>query len=1124
MKKYLSLLLALVVTAPALAIDRNVASQKLTVLAWDSATGRPKTGDSANITAYIQKDDGTVTVLADSSATEQDATNAKGQYIFDLAQAETNAIKLTFSAKSSTSGVDVYALPAVEYTKPAGMSAATTAFADTSGTTTLLTRVPATINSTAISNFNLVYNTDFATVYDTVNKLWNVNIERILDEVPDPDAVVDVNVVSRNGYDEPAKQAVPVWADGIVTAQAGSSDSNTVSITFDDSGCDYGILVINYATAASSMTFVDGKGSKWNLLDNDTNTSVKQAVYECPKPVTGSGHTITVACTGGGLPSVFFIGTRGVRLVNRADQASTNAVSTGTSVQPGSITPSENNCIVVTCLGAYAGNITAPGGGYTGNTVNTSVAHIGGGLSYIIQTTATATNPTWTKASSGDSVARSFSFLPATQIPGISLDNFADGRVFNRVFNPLTNTYQCPIAVSGKYVDEAPASVEMRITDAATSQVVTTWLPVEGLVASGGVWTGTITVDEGGWYARQARSKDGSGHVLANSITTDAKFGVGINVAMLGQSIMQRRFVAYDTPEQPNDLTRMYYQGGWTVNYGDGAIAFANDLAETTGLPIGLINYAVPGSGLVFDGGSGYWDSDEDGEPLDSGGPLELFLDALDEVGDLEVVLWDQGQCDTLNPSFDGSDYAEALDRLYSVIQTATGRTPETLKFGLTVMGPLNDPDSNSTAAVCSTLRQTQMEKGDTTPGMFISSCAIDLPLNDNFAHLFGTGYVSLGHRDAQSVLFQMGLADYPAGGGQAHNAWRRPGSAEINIPIERLSGASVYNNDTLLTGWEVSNNDFSTTLTISSTEIVGRNVVLTLSAVPTGTVKVRYGYGKVPTMTNPLYSSNTPQGDSRRVPLLPRAAMTVESRSALEATNLAAKGTLPISGSNLDIGWKLVTADGTLALERTTDGIGVVGDSATDVTYSAAVERPDEFESGFFVFDDGLGHEVSEVAVTTAEIGSDVDGFTTEERAQIMAALSIGEETGVPTAQTWKIKRIDGELKATAIVPKDVGETIDVFADFRDVLPSGDAIKPADEGGIVSITLIDDDQEGDQVESDAFSDVDDAVLWMNAGVRFTISGGTAGQVDRIRVSVLTVGGKTLSCPCATKATDAGAP
>lgn len=96
---------------------KNVAA-KFMVYAFDATTGLSKTGDAANITAYVSKDYGTVTVLGDTSATEMDSTNAKGYYLFDAAQGETNADCLMVSAKSSTSNIVVVGAPAVIYTRP----------------------------------------------------------------------------------------------------------------------------------------------------------------------------------------------------------------------------------------------------------------------------------------------------------------------------------------------------------------------------------------------------------------------------------------------------------------------------------------------------------------------------------------------------------------------------------------------------------------------------------------------------------------------------------------------------------------------------------------------------------------------------------------------------------------------------------------------------------------------------------------------------------------------------------------------------------------------------------------------------------------------------------------------
>lgn len=104
-----------------LGMYKNQSGQSIELIAVDSATGRPKLGDAANLTAYVSKDDGAVTALANTSVTEKSSANDPGTYVWGLSQGETNANKLRFSGKSSTSGVDVIAKTL--WTLPANFSA-----------------------------------------------------------------------------------------------------------------------------------------------------------------------------------------------------------------------------------------------------------------------------------------------------------------------------------------------------------------------------------------------------------------------------------------------------------------------------------------------------------------------------------------------------------------------------------------------------------------------------------------------------------------------------------------------------------------------------------------------------------------------------------------------------------------------------------------------------------------------------------------------------------------------------------------------------------------------------------------------------------------------------------------
>lgn len=93
---------------------KNVAGQKLAVYAHDTSADAPKTGDAGNITAQISIDGGATAATNDTNPTELDATDAKGIYIFDLTQAETNGDLIILSAVSSTADVQIE--PVIAYT------------------------------------------------------------------------------------------------------------------------------------------------------------------------------------------------------------------------------------------------------------------------------------------------------------------------------------------------------------------------------------------------------------------------------------------------------------------------------------------------------------------------------------------------------------------------------------------------------------------------------------------------------------------------------------------------------------------------------------------------------------------------------------------------------------------------------------------------------------------------------------------------------------------------------------------------------------------------------------------------------------------------------------------------
>ncbi len=102
---------------------KNIASQKIAVAAWAGANSEWKTGDAANITAQISKDGGACAATNDVHPTELDAVDAKGIYIFDLTQAETNGDMIVLSPVSSTA--DITLKPVIIYTQELALFKAT---------------------------------------------------------------------------------------------------------------------------------------------------------------------------------------------------------------------------------------------------------------------------------------------------------------------------------------------------------------------------------------------------------------------------------------------------------------------------------------------------------------------------------------------------------------------------------------------------------------------------------------------------------------------------------------------------------------------------------------------------------------------------------------------------------------------------------------------------------------------------------------------------------------------------------------------------------------------------------------------------------------------------------------
>lgn len=197
-----------------------------------------------------------------------------------------------------------------------------------------------------------------------------------------------IALVAHTGAGSTGNSGTTVTTSGINTTGA-----TLITITFSD------------YSAQSRSTVSDTYTNTWTYLTSQPITgSARQTLAYCLNPTVGSGHTFTVQVGGGTncFPAVCVSAWSGVATSSAFDQTNGfESATTSTSAQPGSVTPTTTNQLVISgvSLGTGAttsGSITDPGFAVTDGVTVSAGNHFGVAMGYLIQTTISAQNPTWT--------------------------------------------------------------------------------------------------------------------------------------------------------------------------------------------------------------------------------------------------------------------------------------------------------------------------------------------------------------------------------------------------------------------------------------------------------------------------------------------------------------------------------------------------------------------------------------------------------------------------------------------------------------------------------------------------------------------------------------------------------
>ncbi len=210
-------------------------------------------------------------------------------------------------------------------------------------------------------------------------------------------------------------------AIALVTSKSQQSpDGNGFTTSgFDSSGANFLVIAITYLDSSSVHPFIttdfsDSKSNTWTALTNQISQGLPDAFiairfFYCKNPTVGSGHTFTLTYASGSspfYPTISILAYSGVDTTSPFDQENGIFVfnNAATSIQPGSITPSSNNYLVVSAVSLKESSADySINSGLTIREANplSSGKAFGQAIADLVQGTAAAINPTWT-ASGGN--------------------------------------------------------------------------------------------------------------------------------------------------------------------------------------------------------------------------------------------------------------------------------------------------------------------------------------------------------------------------------------------------------------------------------------------------------------------------------------------------------------------------------------------------------------------------------------------------------------------------------------------------------------------------------------------------------------------------------------------------
>ena len=422
--------------------------------------------------------------------------------------------------------------------------------------------------------------------------------------------------------------------------------------------------------------------------------------------------------------------------------------------------------------------------------------------------------------------------------PSLALNDLQEGRIFQR------KGHSADIVVSGTYKG-FPEAIEAQVQQFVSHAPVTPWTVIDSAPGDG-IFMGILPeVPQGGWYRLAVRFANHPDIIHLGQ----SRWGVGMLVACIGQSNMQEWFFTGEAAKA-HTLLSLHRNGQWMPMepQGNGAVAFGNRLIGHLGIPVGLLDYAVNGSGLrkEADWGTGYWaDRSEDSI-------YHKFIQGTAAAGgSVEYVIWMQGEADAARGTISEGQYRNTLesfitDQVRKDISNGSSRS----QLPFLIVGMVKRPIGRDLPHQA--IRDAQAAVAQEIPECYLAATTMDLT-NHGHQHLAPEAYTVLGLRLAQTVLYLLGETDYYRGPSVAGAIKADDHTLDIRL-IQR--GGNDFSPADHISGWEVLQDEKR--VPIADVRRYNPNTIRIRLAQPIeGPIRLHYLYGAMPNASRAVHDNS---------------------------------------------------------------------------------------------------------------------------------------------------------------------------------------------------------------------------------------------------------------------------